>query len=119
MLHGLTPPYLQQLIPNTVGLTSRYNLRNSDNIQNIHSYSNAYYNSFLPSAIREWNQLSDDIKSANSLSAFKRLLDIDCCKVPLHFLHGNRNEQIIHARLRLNCSSLNHTLYMKNIIASP
>lgn len=39
--------------------------------------------------------------------------------MPPHFLRGNRNEQILHARLRLNCSSFNHTFYMKDIVASP
>ena len=57
MYNHLTPIYLSSLIPPQVNEISRYNLRNSDHIQTIRAYSKQYYNSFLPSTLRNWNNL--------------------------------------------------------------
>ena len=38
-----------------VGDMSSYSLRNSDKYKTIDTKSHLYYNSFLPSAVREWN----------------------------------------------------------------
>ena len=52
--------------------------------------------------------------------AFKNVLNPgDKPIVPKHYLFGNRKEQVLHTRLRTNCSVLNYDLYMKNIIDSP
>ena len=57
MINILSPPYLLSLIPLPVNRKSSYNLRNSNDIQTIPARTNLYYNSFLPSVIREWNNL--------------------------------------------------------------
>ena len=51
--------------------------------------------------------------------AFKNVLDRDKPVVPNHYLFRNRKEQILHTRLKTNCSVLNYDLYLKNIIDSP
>ena len=51
--------------------------------------------------------------------AFKNVLGRDKPVVPKHYLFGNRKEQILHTRLRTNCSVLNYDLYSENIIESP
>ena len=119
MINGIASNYLHELIPVRVGNITNYNLRNANNIQSIRTYSNSYYNSFLPSAIRDWNNLSDEIKSSQSISQFKNLLNDGRLKVPRHLYHGVRRYQIHHARLRTNCSPLNFTLFNKNIIDTP
>ena len=81
--------------------------------------SNLYYNSFFPSTIRTWNSLSDEIKSAPNVAAFKYCLNENLRKPPGYFSCGTRLGQVLHARLRLECSSLNSHLYSKNIIESP
>ena len=55
MTNYLTPAYLSSLLPPLVGAMSRYPLRNSEQYQTIDAKSQLYYNSFLPSTIREWN----------------------------------------------------------------
>ena len=55
MINGLTPAYLQQLIPERVQQLSRYPLRNSQNFSLPVSRTVTYYTSFLPSTIRDWN----------------------------------------------------------------
>ena len=52
-----TPPYLISLVPPRVGEVSSYSLRDSDQYQTVDTKSQLYYNSFLPSAVREWNAL--------------------------------------------------------------
>ena len=50
---------------------------------------------------------------------FKRMLNIDIPKVPAFFYTGDRKSQILHTRLRTNCSSLSLDLFNKNMIDSP
>ena len=48
MINGLTPEYLHTLLPPTVQNTTSYNLRNSNDIRNVHARTNLFYYSFLP-----------------------------------------------------------------------
>ena len=119
MQNDLSPEYLSVLVPPTVGSTSTYQLRNAPNVQLIHANTQLYYNSFLPSAAREWNGLPQDVRDSNSLGAFKRKLNADNTKPPSYFNSGSRLGQIYQARLRTHCSSLNEHLFTKNIVDSP
>ena len=77
MFNNPSPEYLSSLIPTTVNNISRYNLRNAQNIQTIDPRSTQYYNSFLPSYIREWNNLSLDVRNSDSIIIFKRKMNSD------------------------------------------
>ena len=117
-LHGLAPNYLSELVPSLVQDTTNYNLRNSDNIQNCRAHSNPFHNSFFPSSIRAWNDLPDDIQNASSVASFKYKLNRNLKAPPKYYNAGSRKGQILHARLRLECSSLNSDLYQKHIVPS-
>ena len=117
MMHGLCPGYLNQLVPDSVQNRSQYLLRNADNISTIHTNSVLYYNSFLPSAVRTWNNLSSGIRSSTSLNEFKRKLSEHMIKPPNYFNYGKRVVQN-HARLRLECSFLQQHLFKKNLVES-
>ncbi|MCG8046489.1 MAG: reverse transcriptase domain-containing protein [Candidatus Thiodiazotropha endolucinida] len=119
MINHLTPAYLTTLIPQSVSSLSRYNLRNSNDLQTIDARTNQYYHSFLPSAIRAWNSLPIDAQQSNTVNSFKSFLKKGEIKVPKYYYTGHRKEQILHTRLRTNCSSLNLDLFMKNISDSP
>ena len=119
MFNSLTPSYLTALIPPNVGDRIGYQLRNSGNIRNISCKSEFFSRSFLPSTIDLWNSLPADVKSASSLPAFKSKLNKGKKTVPLHFYDGDRRLNILHARLRMHCSSLNEHLFSKNIVDSP
>ena len=118
MVHNATPSYLSLLVPPQVGNLSRYNLRNERNYQTIACRSQQYFNSFLPSVIRDWNELPEDIKSSRSVKSFKVKLNRSVA-VPYYFLAGNRTGQVHLCRLRTDCSPLNSNLYRKNILPSP
>ena len=74
MLYNITPHYLSNLIFPTVSNLSRYNLRNSNDLQTVDARSSQYYHAFLPSATRDWNSLSVETKQSESVNSFKRLL---------------------------------------------
>ena len=100
-----------------------YNGSTGSEIQILHqsfkySRTNLFYNSFLPSTIRSWNELADEIKTAPSVASFKFRLNRDLHKPPKYFNSGSRQGQILHVRLRMECSSLNAHLYKKNIVPS-
>ena len=84
MYNHLAPEYLCSLIPQQVNDISRYNLRNSHNIQTIKAKTNQFNNSFLPSTLRDWNNLPIEAKQANTLGSFKYFLKKDkkvCAKI--------------------------------------
>ena len=118
MVNGLSPNYLNVLVPPTIGNSTTYNLRRPDNLRTIACRTSLYNSSFLPSVIYDWNSLPDEIKNAVSLSSFKYHLNLDKPTPRLLYCFGERKIQIIHARLRNRCSSLNHHLYMKNLVQS-
>ena len=117
MVNGLAPEYLSSLVP--VANRPVYNLRNTQNLQNIACRTNLYKNSFLPATTNEWNNLPQNVRNAESLSCFKRQINIDKPVPNKLFQFGERRIQIIHTQLRNNCSSLNQHLFFKNIVDSP
>ncbi len=117
MKNDKTPQYLSDLIPRNN--QTRYPLRNSSDIPLIPCRTQLYSNSFLPSTIRSWNNLTDDVRNSGSVAIFKASLNKTKPKPSPLFNMGARREQILHARLRLSCSSLNYDLHRKSIIDSP
>lgn len=115
MVNNFTPTYLSSLLPPLVGNVSRYNLRNQNNYQTINCKSQLYFNSFLPSSVREWNSLEDSICLSQSVNSFKKCIRVTR-EIPKYYCSGNRKGQILHTRLRTGCSSLNYHLFRKNII---
>ena len=51
MIYGLAPSCLNNLVPPPVQETSRYSLRNAQNVSPVYGNTNIYSNSFLPSVI--------------------------------------------------------------------
>lgn len=119
MLHGLTPAYLQSLVPRMAGENSDYNLRNYHIIRAPMARSNIYYNSFLPSVIRDWNALPVEARDLDSVAAFKLYLNRQNISPPKYYYVGGRKAQILHSRLRTKCSALNADIYARNLVDSP
>ena len=120
ILNGLTPQYLQSLIPQLVQNISRYQLRNMNNfnVPPARTATNAI--SFLPSTLRIWNSLDLIVRYSPALNSFKRQLNQTRNKNPypkyFDIVHTSRSGQIYHSRLRLECSSLKYHLYTKHIV---
>ena len=71
------------------------------------------------SAVRAWNNLSNEIRTSTSLNEFKRKLSENVNKPPKYYYYGNRVAQIHHSRLRLECSALKQHLHKKKLVDSP
>ena len=69
MVNNLTPTYLSSLVPLTVTEASRYNLRNSSDIRTVNARISQYFNSFLPSSIREWNSLPEEHRTSSTVTS--------------------------------------------------
>lgn len=114
MSNNLSPQYLVDLIPEPI--QNRYTLRDNNNVPLIHCRSQLYKDSFLPSVIRDWNSLPNSTKASQSLYCFRQNLRSNYLKPRSYYSIGSRMGQLLHTRLRLNCSSLNHDLFRKSII---
>ena len=117
MINHLAPDILSDLEPPDVRESNPYSLRNSSDIQTIHARTNL--NSFLLATVRDWNNLPLHVQQSDSLETFKKYLNSDLSPSPFFYNAGSRLGQVLHTRLRLECSSLNAHLYSRNLVESP
>ena len=84
----------------------------------VRTRTSLYASYFIPSSVQLWNQ-QPNIKSSRSVQIIKSNLQPQNNTKPIYYYIGTRLGQILHARLRMQCSSLNHHLFCKNIVNSP
>ena len=84
----------------------------------VNTNTSSYANSFLPSTINAWNNLPASVEAATTIASFKRLLAQNN-PTPDYYFSGERLLQILHTRLRTECSSLNEHLFRRNLVPSP
>ena len=70
--NGIVPSYIQDLIPPLVSEISNYPLRNNRNISVPFNRTCISQKSCIPSSIRLWNSLEDDLKNLSTLQTFKK-----------------------------------------------
>jgi hypothetical protein len=102
-----TPEYLQTLLPHKVGEV-RPAARNADNFVVLRARTETFRRSFIPSAVKSWNSLTD-----------KKHLGTVKERPNLHYYEGSRDVNIKHAQLRMQCSKLNAHLFGLHVIESP
>ena len=113
MKKGLCPDYLASLVSATVGSASTYPLRNYSDLQTLHTNSLLYHKSFLPSAVRDWNELPEQTLNSPSLNILKNRLNSNLITPLLYYNTGERLGLIYHARLRTASSPLRQHLHSK------
>ena len=118
MFHHKTPPFLSDIVPQQLFQVHNYNTRRANDTRSVVCRTSYYQRSFLPSTIQAWNMIPENVRLNPSKANLKSYLDQNILKSPIYFNSGNRRGQILHARLRLNCSSLNEHLFNRNLIAS-
>ena len=114
-----TPHYISCLVPQAFANIHDYNTRNASALPVVRTRTSLYYNSFIPSSVRLWNLQPDNIRESPSIQALKYSLKSNISLKPFYYYTGSRLGQILHSRLRMQCSSLNQHLYRKNIVDSP
>ena len=120
--NNLTPDYLSSLLPPVHQQQHNYNTRNSQNMVSYHCRTAYHHNSFFPSSVRIWNNLPQNIKESKSLASFKKALSshYNQNKVPCYYYNvDSRRAEILHARLRMRCTSLKQHLFLRNIEPDP
>ena len=106
---GKTPDYLRTLLPADVGENQAYNLRNSQDIRLPKITKNYFLKSFIPSTIKAWNQLCENIRNIAEVDTFKLNLSQVFGKVETYkpYLTGKSEGSIHLSRIRMNLSGLN------------
>ena len=113
------PQFFSTLLPGTVAQNTNYNLRNNQNF-NIPRFRLTSTNlSFVPSALRQWNELDVEVRSLPSFQNFKKAITEKVEKAPSYFDFGERRSNNFLTKLRHRCSSLKYDLFRVNIIESP
>lgn len=121
----LCPSYLSQYLPEQVDVRAGgvYNLRNRGDLSIPRARTTLYQNSFFPRMTQLWNSLDRSISNSSSLAVFKKRLNEHTFTLPnmvkAIYASGERKANIIHARLRMKCSSLNGHLYSNHIVPNP
>ena len=104
---GLTPEYLQALIP--AGEPVRYNTRGTGYIKLPKITKNYFLKSFLPSSVKMWNKLSLDIRQIADLDEYRKAISKIYTPGELYkpFLFGTDKGYIHLSRIRMGLSGLN------------
>ena len=119
MFNNISPPYLSNIVPNRFQDIHNYNTRNSSALQPLVTRTSLYSNYFLPSTVRSWNKQPAEIQALPTLPSFKNYFKNKSIKKPQYYYEGTRIGQILHSRLRMNCSNLNQQLFKKHLVQSP
>ena len=107
------PEYLTNVLPPKRDQINFHTLRNPTHISIPPSRLSSYRNSFIPSAVRSWNRLSQETRNKPSLMTFKRavLHEYGVQRPSLFFSYGSKENNILHTRLRLEASLLKTHLF--------
>ena len=92
-----------------------YNLRNNDTPL-VYTRTETFRRSFFPSAIRAWNNLSQDLKNVETISLFKTKLKSNQPSKNQYYTFGTRKVNCIILSMKLHCSQLKDDLFKNNII---
>ena len=120
--NDLVPDYISDIIPPLVGEVSNYSLRNRQNIANVYTRTEVSRKSCIPSSVSSWNNLSNDMREVDTYLSFRNVVKNDfLCgtHVPSYYMKGQRRFSVLHARIRNNCSDLNHDLFQNHLTNDP
>ena len=104
IIHHQLPSFFIHLLPSYTYQRTQFTLRSSNNLSLYSSRSQRFYNSFLPSSVRLWNILDNDVRNAvfsSYKSALKRIYFENLTPCPLYKYSLTRYASILHTRLRL------------------
>ena len=109
MKNNLTPAYMSNLCPPEVADRTEHNLRNARDMDNITSSKQYFLKSYLPSTVKLWNKLPNDIKMSQSVEIFrdKLSLHLKMCTIYKPYLYSPNKNFVYIGRLRMGLSALN------------
>ena len=109
MKNGLTPDYLQVLLPQKVGDCVEYFTRNAEDLRLPKISKNYFLKSFLPSSIKSWNNLDVKTRQSTDIEHFRTSISSLITPSTLYrpYLFGDRKGFIQISRMRMGLSGLN------------
>ena len=123
IINGLSPNYLQQLLPQTRLDRNPYVVRGGNLFTNFLCRTETFRNSYLPSTVRDWNLLPEDLKNSASVASFKYKLkqtnEFRHTTPPIWYSYGTRHSNIYLTRMRNNCSALANDLFINHVVINP
>jgi hypothetical protein len=119
IMYGNCPLYLQDLKPQNNQTRHNMNLRSRNNLDIPKFRISRYETSVIPKAVSLWNALPNEIKNISDYKYFKSRLENDVVRPNELYFIGERQLNIILARLRMNCSNLNGHLFNLKLIENP
>jgi hypothetical protein len=111
--------YLSNLLLDTLSNLHHHFTCRSQSISAIRTRTSLYTGYYLPSSIKLWNELPLEFRNITSLDIFKIRLKVINKKRPSYYYIGSRLAQVLHARLRMDSSSLNVHLFLRNLVDNP
>ena len=106
--NNITPDYLRRLLPEDAGKNINYNWKYSQDIQLPKPSKNYFLKSYIPSSIKLWNEVTENIRSIAEADTFKTNLKQYLVKWSYKpYLVGNTEGHIHLARIRMKLSGLN------------
>jgi hypothetical protein len=118
--NDIAPPYLISKCPPLVGCATNYNLRNAEDIALPMGRRTDHVNSFMPGAVRLWNELDTSIRDSNSLDSFKYQLKKKKCKIKNKiYSKFDGIKAVNHTRMRLGLSGLKAQRHDYNHVPRP
>ena len=118
IINGYTPLYLKNILPRQ---QQTYRTRQATcNYVLYKCKTELYRNSFMPSAIRQWNNSPSDTKSIVHRRPFKyRQKQSLYKKTPAHFNCSPRKYNVILSQMRMGFCDLKYYLHIKGCIDNP
>ena len=114
------PHYITEIMPNTRALDTDRHLRNASKHTTTTTQKSTYKRSFFPTTIGEWNKLADDTQLLTTTTFKKQICQqLGASDPPKYYSEGSKLGNILHARLRMNMTSLNSHLYIIQKTNSP
>ena len=114
IINNNCPSYLYDIRPKPPN-RQIYNLRRQHDVTLPKCRLSTYQNSFFPTAAKKWNLLPDELKQIHDIDDFKFQLEQSIPTENPLYLIGNRQTNIIMAKLRMNNSELKADMYKINI----
>ena len=111
MVYQNAPQYLQSIVPPSGHQVSQRYLRSQRNIHIPRSRTNFYRDSCIPKTSKDWNNLRENVKTNTLFKRISKTSGQENILVPNYYFFSIRKSQIMHVRLRLQCSSRESDLY--------
>ena len=96
MFNNISPVYISTLVPAQVQAVSTYGLRNATDIRTINAHTSQYFNSLLPSVIRDWNSLPNGDKNVEITDSFKKRLSQSRVAVQNYFHTSQKTSNVTY-----------------------